>query len=69
MSSSLWILFATTKKKNPIILTLEGGGDDSSATISIVDKNEKIVEKYRTNEAMVGRVYRYVTLFLGMKPG
>ena len=57
------------RKKNSLILTLEGGGDDSSATISVVNSSGKIVEKYKTNEAMVGRLYRYVTLFLGMKPG
>ena len=49
------------KKKNPIILTLEGGGDDSSATISF-KKKLGIFEKYKTNEAMMGRLYRYITL-------
>ena len=56
------------KTKNPIILTLEGGGDDSSATISF-KKKLGIFEKYKTNEAMMGRLYRYITLLLGMKPG
>jgi len=55
-------------KKNALIFTLEGGGDDSSATISVV-KNYEIKEKYKTNDAMVGRIYRYITLLLGMKPG
>ena len=50
-----------------IILTLEGGGDDSSATISF--KKIGDFEKYKTNEAMMGRLYRYITLLLGMKPG
>jgi carbamoyltransferase len=56
------------KKKKSLILTLEGMGDDSSATISLVN-NEKIKEIYKTNNAMVGRLYRYTTLLLGMKPG
>ena len=55
-------------KKDALIFTLEGGGDDSSATISVV-KNYEIKEKYKTNDAMVGRIYRYITLLLGMKPG
>tara|TARA_A100001015_G_scaffold320209_1_gene445782 strand:+ start:1415 stop:3214 length:1800 start_codon:yes stop_codon:yes gene_type:complete len=55
-------------KKDALIFTLEGGGDDSSATISVV-KNYQIKEKYKTNDAMVGRIYRYITLLLGMKPG
>ena len=54
--------------KNSIIFTLEGGGDDSSATISII-KDKNLKEVFKTNEAMIGRLYRYVTLLLGMKPG
>ena len=50
-----------------MIFTIEGGGDDSSATISLAKKG-KIKEKYKTNEASLGRLYRYITLLLGMKP-
>ena len=55
-------------KKRSLILTIEGAGDDSSATISLAN-SKKINEIYRTNDAMLGRLYRYVTLLLGMKPG
>ena len=62
-------LFSQISKKNKnLIITIEGGGDDSSATIS-TSKNDKIIEKYKTNDAMLGRLYRYITLLLGMKPG
>ena len=54
-------------KSNALIFTIEGGGDDSSATVSVC-KNGIIKEKYKTNDAMLGRLYRYVTLLLGMKP-
>ena len=54
-------------KDNVLIFTVEGGGDDSSATVSI-GKNGTIDEKYKTNDAMLGRLYRYITLLLGMKP-
>ena len=37
-----------------LIITIEGGGDDSSATISTSNKLE-IMEKYKTNDAMLGR--------------
>jgi carbamoyltransferase len=50
-----------------LVLTMEGGGDDSSATISLMN-NDKIEEVWRSNEVQVGRLYRYVTLLLGMKP-
>ena len=54
-------------KDNVLIFTIEGGGDDSSATVSIA-KNGLIKEVYKTNSSMLGRLYRYVTLLLGMKP-
>jgi carbamoyltransferase len=50
-----------------LIFTVEGGGDDSSATVSTV-LNGIITEKWRSNEVMLGRLYRYVTLILGMLP-
>mgnify|MGYP001314079372 CR=1 FL=1 len=57
----------TDFKKTPLIFTIEGGGDDSSATTSLVEEGI-IKEKYKTNDAMIGRLYRYITLLLGMKP-
>ena len=62
-------MFSQVQKKDKnLIITIEGGGDDSSATISTSNKLE-IMEKYKTNDAMLGRLYRYITLILGMKPG
>ena len=52
---------------NVLVFTIEGGGDDSSATVSIAKKGT-IKEKYKTNSASLGRLYRYITLLLGMKP-
>ncbi len=54
-------------KNNILLFTIEGGGDDSSATISVANDGE-IEEKYKTNSASLGRLYRYITLLLGMKP-
>ena len=58
----------TNSNKDKLLITIEGGGDDSSATISTF-KNNTIKEIYKTNDAMLGRIYRYITLLLGMKPG
>lgn len=55
------------RNKKSIVITLEGGGDESSATISEF-KNNSYKELYKTNDAMFGRIYRYITLLLGMKP-
>ena len=51
-----------------LVLTLEGGGDDSSATVSTATTGE-ITEHWKSNAVMLGRLYRYVTLVLGMLPG
>jgi carbamoyltransferase len=50
-----------------LILTIEGGGDDSSATVSTI-QNGELTEHWRSNDVMLGRLYRYVTLILGMLP-
>ena len=54
-------------KKKVAIVTSDGGGDNTNASIWIV-KNSKIKNVYRTNIGNIGRIYRYFTLFLGMKP-
>jgi len=55
--------------KDALVFTLEGGGDDSSATLSKINKNGKINELWASNDVMIGRLYAYITLILGMKPG
>ena len=55
------------KLDRALILTVEGGGDDSSATYSTFT-NGAITEHWRSNEVNLGRLYRYVTLILGMLP-
>ncbi len=51
-----------------LALTIDGWGDDSNATISIFDSDGKYKMAHRTKEASIGRIYRYITLLLGMKP-
>lgn len=59
---------APTPKENAVVLTLEGGGDDSSATFSTL-RNGRLTEHWASNAVNLGRLYRYVTLILGMLPG
>lgn len=56
------------KLDRALILTAEGGGDDSSATFSTWRSNN-ITEHWASNAVNLGRLYRYVTLILGMQPG
>jgi carbamoyltransferase len=51
-----------------IVVTCDGGGDNTNGSIWIGIKGKKLVEKYRTNICNIGRIYRYITLILGMKP-
>jgi carbamoyltransferase len=52
-----------------IVLTVEGGGDDSSVTVSTTDAQGNFTEHWKSNRVQLGRLYHYVTLILGMKPG
>jgi carbamoyltransferase len=50
-----------------LVFIVEGRGDDSSASVSIIENNN-ITEHWRSNSVHLGRLYRYVTLILGMLP-
>ena len=59
---------APARPERALVLTIEGGGDDSSATVSTVTRRV-IDEHWKSNEVSLGRLYRNATLLLGMKPG
>jgi carbamoyltransferase len=59
---------APTSLNEALVLTAEGGGDDSSATFSTW-RNNRLTEHWASNTVNIGRLYRYVTLILGMLPG
>jgi len=56
------------RMRETLMLTIEGGGDDSSATVSTMNADGAITELWRSNRVQAGRLYAYVTLILGMKP-
>lgn len=61
--------FASPYRDEPaIIFTADGGGDGCNGTLSIVE-NDKIREIARNNQTDLARIYRYITLILGMKIG
>jgi carbamoyltransferase len=45
---------------------VEGFGDDANASISEF-KDGELIFHYRTDDCYIGRLYRYITLLLGMK--
>ena len=46
---------------------MDAVGEKINATISIV-KNDRIKEIFRTGNCNIGRLWKYITLLLGMKP-
>ena len=57
------------RNKNCVIVTADAYGDGLSATISKVENNKIVkVKEIDHTEFKLGRMYRYLTLLLGMKP-
>ncbi len=54
-------------RKKHLVFCLEGFGDDANASVSIYDKGT-FTTLYKTDQCYLGRLYRYMTLLLGMKP-
>jgi carbamoyltransferase len=51
-----------------LAFTADGWGDGKNATVGIFDENGKYKMEYINTECNIARVYRYMTLLLGMKP-
>jgi carbamoyltransferase len=51
-----------------LALTIDGSGDGLNATIGEFDEAGTYTRHYQTAECNIGRIYRYMTLLLGMKP-
>ena len=56
------------KNQKVLSLTVDGFGDGLNSTIGIFDKNGDYKRVYKTNICAIARIYRYMTLLLGMKP-
>lgn len=57
-----------TYQGDVLALTIDGYGDGANATVSIIDGQKRWERVYTTLNANLGRLYRYITLLLGMKP-
>ena len=58
---------SVNQTKEALIFTIEGLGDDSSATVSKIN-HKNIKEYWSSREVNLGRLYKFVTLLLGMLP-
>ena len=51
-----------------LVYTMDGGGDNANGTVSIGLPGEPLKEISRSSNCNIGRMYRYATLLLGMRP-
>jgi carbamoyltransferase len=54
--------------ENVLVYTTDGNGDKANGTIWIGEKGKELKNILRTNMCNIGRMYRYATLLLGMRP-
>ena len=56
------------RNDNSLVYTMDGGGDNANGTVSIGEAGEPLNEISRSSNCNIGRMYRYATLLLGMRP-
>jgi carbamoyltransferase len=61
--------YASPFRNEPVLaITVDGWGDGNNATINVVHPDGSFERVYETSQCNIGRIYRYITLLLGMKP-
>ena len=61
-------LMSPYREKDSLIFTMDGNGDNTNGTISKAKFEEKLTFVSRSSNFNLGRIYRYTTLLLGMRP-
>jgi carbamoyltransferase len=56
------------RNEDVLSLTIDGWGDGLNATAGVVGANGEYKRFFETGDCSIGRIYRYLTLVLGMKP-
>jgi carbamoyltransferase len=56
------------REEDVLAITIDGAGDGLNATIGTFNINGEYKREFETSMANIGRIYRYMTLLLGMKP-
>jgi carbamoyltransferase len=56
------------RDKPRLLFTADGAGDGANGSIWHLTPDRPLRELMRTNQCNIGRLYRYITLVLGMKP-
>ena len=61
-------LMSPYRNEESIIFTMDGNGDNTNGTISFAKPFEELNLISRSSNFNLGRIYRYATLLLGMRP-
>lgn len=70
LAHSMYAFFASPfRNENVLSFTADGFGDHSNASLRIFKANKEIQLVMESDQMNIGRLYRYITLLLGMKPG
>ena len=56
------------RDEDVLLYTMDGGGDNTNGTVSIGHVGMPLEEISRSSNCNIGRMYRYATLLLGMRP-
>ncbi len=56
------------RNKQLLVYTMDGFGDGANGTVSIGQPGKPLQEISRSSNCNIGRMYRYATLLLGMRP-
>jgi carbamoyltransferase len=62
------LTYSESFKNDVVVLTMDGGGDGLNGTVSIANKGEPLRRISESSNCNIGRIYRYITLLLGMRP-
>ena len=61
-------LMSPYREKESLIFTMDGNGDNTNGTISKAKYGQQLSFISRSSNFNLGRIYRYATLLLGMRP-
>ena len=61
-------LMSPYRDEESLIFTMDGNGDNTNGTISKAKSGEELTFISRSSNFNLGRIYRYATLLLGMRP-
>lgn len=63
-----YLTCSESKSGDVLVYTMDGGGDGLNGTVSIGKNNKPLEFISKSSNCNIGRIYRYVTLLLGMRP-